>query len=176
MARVLQLSGKETGMAIAGVRRVTVRTRVFLAVILLVGSIASAGAEESSVSHDIRIRVEPVLMLDVDPHWSVQTQQENQDGGRTVEFVADYGVTCNVPGSVIWADLSSSIPEGVRVAVRMESAVGTSTGWRAIRGCSSVPLVHEPRGNEHSSVAVRVEMDGEVDPASVHMDFAFRIE
>jgi hypothetical protein len=152
------------------------RMSAMLAVILLLGSVGFAAAAEDSVSHVVRIQILPVSMLDVDSEWHVQTQQENQNGGRTVELVANYGVSCNVPGSVIWADFSSSIPEGVRVAVRMESTVGTSTGWHDLSGCTSVELVRQPRGAEYNYVLVRVEMDEQVNPCSVQMGFAFRLE
>jgi hypothetical protein len=163
-------------MATVVAKQTRIRAHAVLAVIMLVGTAGTVSAMEASTSHQVDIRVERVSMLDVDREWRVQSDDTDADGNRTVTLASTYGVTCNVPGSTIRGGLASSVPAGVQVMVQMASGVGRSTGWHRLTGPSSVDLVHDPRGAEFNQVEVVVEIDGQANPESVNMEFAFNIE
>jgi hypothetical protein len=152
-----------------------IRARLFLPIVMLLLVAGSAAADSATTSHDITIGIGTVKMLEVHNSWATQHLESTTSGGNQAVVTTSYGVTCLGPDIVIRATLTSPIPAGVVVNLRMHSGIGDSLGWVGLGHGSTVNLVRDASGAERNVLEMEVTVPAGIALADVPIAIAYEI-
>jgi len=131
-----------------------VKLTLLLTVLAIVAALALANS--GSVSHTLRIEIQPTMMLEVGNTWETHSTSSTQSGGTLATASTTYGVTCIVENTLIQATLAAPFPEGTTVMLRMQTAIGTSLGWVELRQGLAATLVSGAKGCERNVVEMKL--------------------
>lgn len=131
---------------------------------------------EAKTTMEIHIGVPPIKMLHVDTEWEVVGESTDESGGGVVTLQTQYGVTCNVDGTVIHATLVSELPVGVRLSVCMVSSIGESTGWIELLEGSQAGLVTGVCGSEFGVTEMTIAIPQGLSLPDIPITIVYAIE
>ena len=149
-----------------------VKRVLFLAMLLIV---AGAAFADATVSHGVRIEIQPIKLLEVKNNWETHTLAPTRSGGTAATASTSYGVTCIVENAMIGATLTAPLPEGAVVKLRMRTTIGTSLGWVELREGMPANLVSGPRGAEYNVVEMEFTVHAGVAVNSAPISIVFGI-